>query len=483
MVHVFQSNILQIYLSYFNTSIFKLTCAANELSMRKGFRVNLILKKKKKKKYSHRARKKVGYERFRKFIEFFRKVGKKLLHIEMNKSRQHSKHKMEGKLGSIGNHQNNTNVSDPSAWKAHASHSNKSRLREERMIDFLKIVYRKLQRMDAKQPNNSSNSTMHDLLNAMSKNFFHVDLAESRRNGSRVRSDFEIRNQREFIKLKREFERIMRFYNKSIRWNEKQNRKDAKRKGLSHAEKRKDKKKHRKNYYKGFYEFVNSYVTEKLSMLEARNATEELIKKMKIDKFTVRNGTTFTVGEMYAFFKHIIEDRLNSTEENVVAAESNTTSAPKSEVEPYVNQSSTIPSNEVSALDNEIPAKEGAPKHRSKRIRNASDDTAAPRQKRKLLSLKPAGMGDLKKPKKPSHEAKSKQFTFDELEAQQQSRSKRFLPLSELDNQIFLKNLYLNAYEDEYRANVKRSIGQINRTAGWSTSRRRKGNLGAYEIK
>lgn len=407
--------------------------------------------------------------------------------MEMSKSRQHSKHKMEGKLGSIGKHQNNTNTSDSSTvWKAHAAHGNKSRLREERMIDFLKIVYRKLQRMDAKQPNNSSNSTMHDLLNAMSKNFFHVDLSESRRNGSRVRSDFEIRNQREFIKLKREFERIMRFYNKSIRWNEKQNRKDAKRKGLSHAEKRKDKKKHRKNYYKGFYEFVNSYVTEKLSMLEARNATEELIKKMKIDKFTVRNGTTFTVGEMYAFFKHIIEDRLNSTEENVVAVESNTTSTPKPEVEPYVNQSSTIPSNEVSALDNEIPAKEGAPKHRSKRIRNASEDTAAPRQKRKLLSLKPADADDPKKPKKPSHAAdvKSKQFTFDGLEAQQQSRSKRFLPLSELDNQIFLKNLYLNAYEDEYRANVKRSIGQINRTAdAQPTLRRRKGNLGAYEIK
>lgn len=411
-------------------------------------------------------------------------MGKKLLHMEMNKSRQHAKRKMEAKLGSTVNHPNNTNASDSSAWKTHGGHGNKTRLREERMIDFLKIVYRKLQRMDAKQPNNSSNSTMHDLLNAMTKNFFHVDLAESRRNGSRARSDFEIRNQREFIRLKREFERIMRFYNKSIRWNEKQNRKDAKRKGLSHAEKRKDKKKHRKNYYKGFYEFVNSYVTEKLSMLEARNATEELMKKMNIDKFTVKNGTTFTIGEMYTFFKHIIENRLNSTEENVVV-EISTTLAPK-EVESHDNQSSTIPSNEVSVLDNEIPAKEGAPKHRSKRIRNASEDAAgAPRQKRKLLSLKPAGADDPNKSKgsKPVDDAKSKQFTFDELEAQQQSRSKRFLPPSELDNQIFLKNLYLNAYEDEYRANVKRSIGQINRTAGWPSSRRRKGNLGAYEIK
>lgn len=401
--------------------------------------------------------------------------------MEMNRSREHSKHKTKVKLASIANHQNNTNASDPLTWKAHVGHGNKSRLREERMIDFLKMVYRKLQRMDARQPNNSSNNTMHDLLNAMSKNFFHVDLAESRRNGSKIRSDFEIRNQREFIKLKREFERIMRFYNKSIRWNEKQNRKDAKRKGLSHAEKRKDKKKHRKNYYKGFYEFVNSYVTEKLSMLEARNATEELIKKMNIDKFTVRNGTTFTVGEMYAFFKHIIQDRLNSTEESVIV-ESGTTPTPK--VTSYDNQSSTIPSNDVAVLDNEIPAKDGAPKHRSKRIRNASEEAGASRQKRKLLSMKATGADDQKNSRKskPVDNAKSNQFTFDELQAQQQSRSKRFLPPSELDNQIFLKNLYLNAYEDEYRANVKRSVDQINRTTGWFSSRRRKGNLGAYEI-
>lgn len=391
----------------------------------------------------------------------------------MNRSREHSKHKMETKLTSIASHQNNTNSS---TWKAHANHGNKSRLREERMIDFLKMVYRKLQRMDARQSNNSSNNTMHDLLNAMSKNFFHVDLAESRRNGSKARSEFEIRNQREFIKLKREFERIMRFYNKSIRWNEKQNRKDAKRKGLTHAEKRKDKKKHRKNYYKGFYEFVNSYVTEKLSMLEARNATEELIKKMNIDKFTVRNGTTFTVGEMYAFFKHIIQDRLNSTEESVTVESS---TAPVPQVASHGNRTSTVPSNDVAVLDNEIPAKDGAPKHRSKRIRNASEETGASRQKRKLLSVKSTSADERGN---SVDDAKSKQFTFDELQAQQQSRSKRFLPPSELDNQIFLKNLYLNAYEDEYRANVKRSVNQINRTTGWFSSRRRKGNLGAYEI-
>lgn len=416
------------------------------------------------------------------------------------------------------------------------------------MIDFLKIVYRKLQRIDARQSNNSTNGSMHDLLNAMSKNFFHVDLSESRRNNSgRGRSDFEIRNQREFIKLKREFERIMRFYNKSMRWNEKQNRKDSKKRGQSHGEKgkkSKDKKKHRKNYYKGFYEFVNSYVTEKLSMLENRNATEELMRNMKIDKFTVRNGTTFTVGEMYAFFKHIIEAKLNNTEDATEASttvsstsasatstaipsgsnsSSGSTAAPPSsawttsststtpatvgkEIESRNNRSSTMPRNESSSvLDNEIPAKEGMPKHRSKRIRNASEDSGPPRQKRRLLSLndvlmankgntddlvgsspRRSGRKRISKRSSAYDDEKTRLFTFKELEAQQQSRSKRFLPPSELDNQIFLKNLYLHAYEDEYRANVKRSIVHANRTSEKqepAVYRRRKGNLDAYEIK
>ena len=497
---------------------------------------------------------------FRKFIEFFRKIGKKLLHLEMNKSKEHSKHRIEGKNGNSSRHDNSTEAA--LSWKKHSGHGNRSRLREEKMIDFLKIVYRKLQRIDARQSNNSTNSSMHDLLNAMSKNFFHVDLSESRRNNSgRSRSEFEIRNQREFIKLKREFERIMRFYNKSMRWNEKQNRKDSKKKGQSHGEKGKkpkDKKKHRKNYYKGFYEFVNSYVTEKLSMLEARNATEELIKNMKIDKFTVRNGTTFTVGEMYAFFKHIIEAKLNSTEDtmqpeaasttasssftsttatnyansgnsssnsssssNTVTTSSTTSStssttttlATPREIEARDNRSSTMASNESSMLDNEIPAKEGVPKHRSKRIRNASEDSGPPRQKRRLLSLNNNNNRNKRsannvvgssswKSEKPRvskrftayDDEKTRLFTFKELEAQQQSRSKRFLPLSELDNQIFLKNLYLHAYENEYRANVKRSIVQGNHTNDQQQQqqqqqqqpavyRRRKGNLDAYEIK
>lgn len=483
----------------------------------------------------------------RKFIEFFRKIGKKLLHLEMNKGKEHnSKHKLESKNSNSSRHDNTT---EAPSWKKHSGHGNRSRLREEKMIDFLKIVYRKLQRIDARQSNNSTNGSMHDLLNAMSKNFFHVDLSESRRNNSgRGRSDFEIRNQREFIKLKREFERIMRFYNKSMRWNEKQNRKDSKKKGQSHGEKgkkSKDKKKHRKNYYKGFYEFVNSYVTEKLSMLENRNATEELMRNMKIDKFTVRNGTTFTVGEMYAFFKHIIEAKLNNTEDATEASttvsstsasatstaipsggnsSSGSTAAPPSsawttsststtpatvgkEIESRNNRSSTMPRNESSSvLDNEIPAKEGMPKHRSKRIRNASEDSGPPRQKRRLLSLndvlmankgntddlvlgsspRRSGRKRISKRSSAYDDEKTRLFTFKELEAQQQSRSKRFLPPSELDNQIFLKNLYLHAYEDEYRANVKRSIVHANRTSEKqepAVYRRRKGNLDAYEIK
>ncbi|KAG7211048.1 hypothetical protein KM043_016409 [Ampulex compressa] len=465
---------------------------------------------------------------YRKFIGFFRKIGKKLLHLEMNKGREHAKHKSVVNGSSKAGAALNESTAEPLTWKKHSGHGNRSRLREEKMIDFLKVVYRKLQRIDAKQSTNGTNATMHDLLNAMSKNFFHVDLAESRKNNTgRNRSEFEIRNQREFIKLKREFERIMRFYIKSMRWNEKQSRKELKRKGQAHGEKGKklkDKKKHRKNYYKGFYEFVNSYLTVKLSMMEAKNATEELIKKMKVDRFTVRNGTTFTVAEMYAFFKHIIEDKLNSTEEAATAETTTakpttttarttteastaqaittttstttttmTTMSTANEVESYDNQSSTISDNEVPVLDNEIPSKEGAPKHRSKRIRNASEDSAGTRQKRKLLSLN--GMlinvglrsqGDQRSSKKvaDTEDVISGQFTFNGLEAQQQSRSKRFLPLSELDNQIFLKNLYLNAYEDEYRANVKRSLGQHNRTNGGSSAfKRRKGNLDAYEIK
>ncbi|KAK1120976.1 hypothetical protein K0M31_010760 [Melipona bicolor] len=199
-----------------------------------------------------------------------------------------------------------------------------------------------------------------------------------------------------------------------------------------------------------------------------------------------------------------------------------TTLATPREVEARDNRSSTMASNESSMLDNEIPAKEGVPKHRSKRIRNASEDSGPPRQKRRLLSLNGLPMNAnnnnnnnnkkrsainvvgssswrSEKPRVSKRFAayddeKTRLFTFKELEAQQQSRSKRFLPPSELDNQIFLKNLYLHAYENEYRANVKRSIVQGNQTNDQQQQhqqqqqqpavyRRRKGNLDAYEIK
>ncbi|KAK2575996.1 hypothetical protein KPH14_007355 [Odynerus spinipes] len=439
---------------------------------------------------------------YKKFIEFFRKVGKKLLHLESLKARDHEKRPASLKESSKDNDEATNSTATPQ-WKKHPGHGNGTWNRDEKIVDFLRMVYKKLERMDARQPRNNTNTSMHELLNAMSKNFFHVDLTESRKNGSgRGRSVFEVRNQREFIRLKREFERIMRFYNKSMRWNEKQSRKESRKKagGQVHGEKNKkskDKKKRKKNYYKGFYDFVNSYVSEKLSMLEARNATEELIKKMKIDKFTVRNGTAFTVGEMYAFFKHIIENKLNTTEEAVVTE---TTTLLASTLDVGFNETGTPSSTTTTTtstkdnlvLNNEIPAKEGAPKHRSKRIRNASDDSTVSRQKRKLLSLNVPTT--LQARSKNEREQSSMDldgtdqmaFTLNELEAQQQSRSKRFLTPSELDNQIFLKNLYLNAYEDEYRANVKRSIDQpSNRTkSSWSaSSRRRKGNLDVYEIK
>ncbi|XP_066582959.1 uncharacterized protein [Prorops nasuta] len=396
---------------------------------------------------------------YRKFIEFFRKIGKKLLHHDL-KEHEH-KHKTDSKK--FGN----TTESD---WKKNVAHGNKSHTQDDRIIDFFRVVYRKLQRIDAKQSKNSTNNSMHELLNVMSKNFFHVDLTESRRNNSgRTHAGFEVRNQREFTKLKREFEKIMRFYNKSLRWNEKnlkRKERDQKKKGQPRQDKvkkNKDKKKHKKNYYKGFYEFVNSYVAEKLSMLEARNATEELIKRMKIDKLAVKNGTSFTVGEMYEFFKHIIEDKLNSTEESSLETVTATFS---SVTTTYVQNNLTATTTsrpEVATLDNEVHPKDTSkdtgdlPKHRSKRIRNTPVDQSASFQKRKLMSSEKSTKQQQETPDPRANDLSSK-LTLEELEAHQQSRSKRFLPPSELDNQIFLKNLYLRAYEDEYRANVKRSI-------------------------
>ena len=129
----------------------------------------------------------------------------------------------------------------------------------------------------------------------------------------------------------------------------------------------------------------------------------------------------------------------------------------------------------------------GVPKHRSKRIRKTSEKSVSS-FRRKLLSLSRTSNSLSSKPKlvksgyRISHSLKSKQFIPNELEAQQQSRSKRFLSPSKLDNQIFLKNLYLNACEDGFTTNVKRSILETNRTS-WTALRRRKGDLEEHENK
>lgn len=483
---------------------------------------------------------------YRKFIEFFRRIGKKLLHLEFNKA--HVGGKRNSRL-SIGSSNSSTNSSDNSADSKSATnlnsvngridegefkpsainnsvdssirkkangHKSKSRSKDERMIDFLRVVYRKLRRIDSRRETNGTNTSMHELLNLMSQNFFNVNLAEVKKgNSSHGHQSFEVKNQREFTKLKREFERIMKFYNKSLRWSEKHNRRESKRRkndGGGHGDKKmrttKDKKKKRnraKSYYKGFYEFINGYVNEKLSILETQNGTDELMRRMNIDQFTVSNGTTFTIGEIYAFFKHIIENKLNIVDE---ATESVTTTGrtidlKEMTMEAINNQATSSPTRATvtliptseSGLGNEIPIMQTpdkqheVKKHRTKRIRNAVEETTLAYQNRKLLSVH-SPLSNVR-PKSTvaqvyqgnSLEAKSKQFTLNGLDAQQQSRSKRFLAASELDNQIILKNLYLNAYEDEYRANVRRSISQNNR-ANWTQAlRRRKGNLDHYEIK
>ena len=460
---------------------------------------------------------------YRKFIDFFRKIGKKLLELEMEKSHEALSHADEEEVArKAANHTSSSNGTNSvnvvrNITKGHGGggHGNKPRSKDEKMIDFLRIVYRKLQRIDARHASNDTNVTMHELLNVMSKNFFHVDLSEPRKNASGKHESFESKNQREFTKLKREFERIMKFYNKSLRWSEKHLRKDLrkKKKSESHGaknkqkaketEKEKEKKKQHKspNYYKGFYEFINDYVTQKLSALEAQNATEELIRKMKIDKISVRNGTMFTVGEIYTFFKHIIEAKLNASKsdtENVtvkpsiklstvtsphLATQSNklpsststttttttTTSTPTgkpttSTLAPTRATHLIISENEIPALDEENGQQ---PKLRSKRIRDASTRSplaTADVGSRKLLSINHPLLDDATSPLESSS---------------RQGRAKRFLRPGEqtAERQAFLKNLYLNAIEEEYRASVKRSARSANnqqRSDGggdWSAAR------------
>lgn len=358
---------------------------------------------------------------YRKFIDFFRKVGKKLLHLEMKKNTT---------LKNGTNEMESGNVTLQNTIKNRTSHGGRTRTKDEKMVEFLKVVYRKLQRIDTKHADNHTNVTMHDLLNVISKNFFHVDLSQPRKNSTaKSRDSFEVRNQREFTKLKREFERIVRFYNKTLRWYEKQSRKESRKRNQTRVEKgkKKDKKKHKvSSTYKGFYEFINDYVNEKLSMLETQNATEELIKKMKIDKMTVRNGTSFTIGEIYTFFKHIIENKLNSSKAN----EEITTEVIPSTLS---TEKSTILSNTSASYSNEIPTVETQnvlPKHRSRRIRNISD-----------LTLMASSI---------------KSYGSNENSWRKVNRERRYLPFSELDNQRkSIKLMATNANQQNY---VKRSI-------------------------
>ncbi|KAH0552797.1 uncharacterized protein LOC123270429 [Cotesia glomerata] len=439
---------------------------------------------------------------FKKFIDYFRRVGKKLLHLELEKSQLRDLPDVD--VVKIIN----LNASDDRGFKRRENSNRtvdnlvirkkhfhkKSRNKDEKMIEFLRSTYRKLKRIDSKRRNNSTshNMTMHDILNLMSKNFFHVDLAETHRNSSH-HDNLQVHNQREFTKLKREFEKIMRFYNKSLRWSEKHGKKhksgdrnESDDSGDGDSESNGKKRNKSKNYYRGFYEFINGYVNEKLSIIESgkHNMSGDLLSNIDLDKLDLK-GSTFTVGEIYAFFKHIIENKLDDkAEKNEVlrnesknlnrtgnnGLQTNGTSLASTETTLRATDPTTSSSIKIEAI-NDIPLRENSTeigKHRSKRIRNAADVKEDSRQSRKLLSVNFEG--------RRIDDDGRKLFTLNGLDAQQQSRSKRFLPNAELDNQIILKNLYLNAYEDEYRANVRRSVGNDEGKLSVAT-RRRKGNL------
>ncbi|XP_015605333.1 uncharacterized protein LOC107272574 isoform X2 [Cephus cinctus] len=427
---------------------------------------------------------------YRRFIEFFKRISKRVFHMETIKGHDRYKHRIRNE-SLLKNSSEIDNGTVNEFWKDYSTRRNKTWVIDRGMIDFLKIVYRRLIKIDARRARNRTHAGMHELLNVMSMKFFRVDLTASSGNTSHVAKehvDVKFKNHKEYVKLKRDFERIVRLYGRSVQWHGKHRLMDNRRR-YQMAHSRNDKeihsegKKHKaNNYYQGFYEFINNYMNEKLSIDEAQNATEELIKKMNINKFTVRNGTTFTIGDIYAFFKHIIEKKLNSSDsssnQTVEGGDGGSNSGRRGFSSNYA-VSTTSPG---SLINNEIPAtdfKDGVAKHRSKRIRKTSEEPSAS-YKRKLLSINHPLTSE--EDNENTRYKRSSEFTLNELEAQQQSRSKRFLSPSELDNQIFLKNLYLNAYEEEYRANVKRSIFKSNRTT-WPPLKRRKGNLERYEIK
>lgn len=395
---------------------------------------------------------------YRKFIDFFRKISKKLLILEMDKSHNQLSY---GPLRS-NNAESKGNYTNYNETKQqHVNHDNRSRTWDGKMVDFLKVVYRKLQRIDSRHADNATNITMHELLNAMSQNFFHVDLSAPRKN-NKNRESFEVKNQREFTKLKREFERIMRFYNKSMRWSEKQLRKGTKKqKGRGGKGKSaKNKKKHRNvNFYNELQEFLKIYMNEKTSTNNASNTTEGLIAKLNIDKIGVVNGTAFSVNEIYPFLRHIMETVINSSKTNQQHHNTETTTFATASATNGTTEklASTTTAKGTSMLDNEIPTAEtGLPKHRIRRIRNANPVNSY--EKRRLLSLDSL-LSDIPETKSKNHASQNQK---PKINAVWLNRAKRYLTPAELNNQKILKNKYVNAYENEYNANVRRSVSQNN---------------------
>ncbi|XP_048510711.1 uncharacterized protein LOC105691170 isoform X2 [Athalia rosae] len=431
---------------------------------------------------------------YKRVIDFFKRMSKKVLHLgTRNKSRGHlNRDKMNGKhrWHSSGN----DSTSGNSRKRMFFGDKNHTGIDRGKMINFLEIIYQKLAHVDAKLQKRKlvGNVSMHELLNVLSINSLHVDLEEALKNiesKNLTGPVFEAESQKEFAKYRREFEKLVRFYSKPLQFERKRKQMKLKKSGKDRGDKsvgnmwkKLKKPQHRSaNRYKGFYRFLNDYLENKLSNSGARNVTAELLKKLNINILTIKNGTTITISDVYAFFKHIIENKLdtdgkiNETNDVTTALTTGDTGESVDAENATVSIIAATPteiSKDNSILNNEIPSHVENNDVKSKAEVSDTEKTGISFNKRKLLSLdyplsnkKPQsqlGASDYYRPS--SRKMRSKPLTLNELEAQQQNHLKRFLAPSELDNQIFLKNLYLTAYEDEYRANVKRSIIQSNRT-------------------
>lgn len=401
---------------------------------------------------------------YKKVIDFFKRISRKVLHLgKRKKSRGHATN------GKPRWHSSGGHNSTRSTWKRmfFGGKNNESGINRDKMINFLEIIYKKLSHVDAREreKKNHENVSMHELLNYFSINSLNVDLEEAVKNASINNGTgpvFRVKNQKEFAKYRRGFERIVRFYSKPSKTD--RDRVKLKKSTKSHGKFKAHK--HKANSgFKGFYKFLNNYLEDKLSNAVAQNATAQLIKKMNINIFTIKNGTTFTISDVYAFFKHIIEDKLNVDKINETTDNQTTTDGliVSENVTVTIVSSSTKSSHNDTILSNEIPSDDD--KVTTENLKEESVSF----KKRKLLSLdyplsNKESDNQFSHYYRPSRRFKSKQLTLNELEAQQQNHLKRFLAPSEIENQIYLKNLYLTAYEDEYRANVKRSIIQSNRT-------------------